>query len=78
MVRAWYQSGTKPSRASAMAGAITSGRSMVPYRSSARESPAIEPGTATERWPTMLASSATLRQGKRSEATPSASGYTVS
>ena len=73
MVRAWYQSTSKPFSASAIAGAMTSARSIVPYRSSARQSPATEPGIATDFGPKLLASPTTFRHGNRACATPSPS-----
>src|SRR5262245_51955157 len=74
VVRAWYQSGTKPSRARAMAGASTSRNSMVPHRARASVRPATDPGTATERGPKTLRSSRTRGQAKRAVETPSPSG----
>src|SRR5712691_5919747 len=75
MVSAWYQSWTKPSRASAMAGRNTSPSSMVPKRSRARVNRATEPGTATARGPTTLASSCTRGHAKRSDTPPPTTRY---
>src|SRR5712692_1273375 len=75
VVSAWYQSWTKPSRASAMAGRSTSASSMVPKRSRASVNPATEPGTATARGPTTLASSATRGHAKSSDTPPPATRY---
>ncbi len=52
---------------------MTSARSMVPKRSSARARPATEPGMATDFGPKLLASSTTWRHGKSACAMPSAS-----
>src|SRR5262245_55713000 len=74
VVRAWYQSGTKPSRARAMVGASTSRNSIVPHRARASVRPATDPGTATERGPKALRSPRTRGQAKRAVDIPSPSG----
>src|SRR2546426_4783717 len=53
-----------------MAGLITSRSSMVPYRSSACESPATEPGTAAASQPRSFAAFSTLGQAKRPREIP--------
>ena len=62
MWSAVHQPTVKPSLATLMAGAMTSPRLMVPYRSSASVRPATVPGVVHALCPTTLASSFTLYQ----------------
>src|SRR5215813_321706 len=72
---AWYQSWTNPSRARRIAGASATASSIVPNRSRARQSPATEPGTATDRGPNTLASCSTFGHGKSAVDTPPVTRY---
>src|SRR2546426_6731978 len=61
---------------SAIAGVSTSASSSVPYRSSARASPATDPGTATDRWPYSFAACSTRGHAKSPSEIPRSEEHT--
>jgi hypothetical protein len=73
MVRVRYQSTSKPFSASRIAGAHDVGQVHGAEPLQREQSPATEPGIATDFGPTLLASPTTRRHGNRACATPSPS-----
>ena len=70
MMRAAYQSTSRPSAASSAAGMTSSRHGFVPKASWATRMPSTAPGTAMALAPTAFLSSTTAGQGKRSEEMP--------